>query len=274
MDTKLLLLVLVSSVSCFDMQLNHPSPAELLSDSIELALASCRHQFRWDRWNCPMMHFVLKRSPDAKLDRETAFVRALSTASLIYSYARNCSRGTNETEQCSDERQLELENSAVSFRLDTKGYGSVHNRRAGWMAVQNAVRKHCRCHGVSGSCAMRTCWSTMKNFAEIAAGVKRMYRDAVRLFVDNSGKLNSRNIRIDQLVYIHPSPNYCQCSAARGANVDIDERKSCRNLCRYCGLKVRKQIKIGEQKCNCRFKWCCHVACDKCVETLEELRCQ
>ncbi|XP_058837686.1 protein Wnt-8b [Topomyia yanbarensis] len=209
------------------------------------------------------MQFVSKRYPDARLDRETAFVRALSTAALIYGYARNCSRGTNDTAQCSDERELDLERDDVSFRLDAKGYASVHNRRAGWIAVQNTVRKHCRCHGVSGSCAMRTCWSTMKTFAEIAAGVKRMYRDAVRLFVDNSGKLNSRNIRADQLAYVQPSPDYCQrnvipgwpgmvnrqCSMARGVGVSIDERKSCRNLCRYCGLKrafyMKRELKAN-----------------------------
>ncbi|XP_055643741.1 protein Wnt-8 [Toxorhynchites rutilus septentrionalis] len=244
------------------------------------------------------MQFLAKRKSATNLDREAAFVRAISTASMIYTYARNCSRGTtfercgcrasDGRSHCSVEEQLELDPGDSSSRLDAKGYGNAHNRRAGWVAVQNAVRKHCRCHGISGSCAMRTCWSTMRTFAEIAAGVKQMYVEGVRLFVDNSGKLNSGKIRPDQLVYIHPSPDYCQrdvipgwlgtynrqCSMARGANVRAGERKSCRNLCRQCGLKVRKQTKVEQRKCNCRFNWCCQVICDSCVELVEEHRCQ
>ncbi|XP_055526045.1 protein Wnt-8a [Wyeomyia smithii] len=275
-------------------EFSSPTSTDLLSDSIELALSSCRRQFRWERWNCPTMQFVSRRYPDARLDRETAFVRAISSASLIYTYARNCSRGSeSDSQRCYGERgqdsgSWDSGNNLVKVGLDVKGYGDAHNRRAGWVAIQNAVRKYCRCHGVSGSCAMRTCWSTLKSFATIAAGVKRMYTEAKRLFVDNSGKLNGGRIRPDQLIFVHPSPDYCKrnvipgwsgtfnrfCSLAKGPTVGPEERKSCRNLCRSCGLKVKKHVKEGERKCNCRFNWCCQVTCDKCLETVEEYRCQ
>ncbi|EDS35641.1 Wnt-8c [Culex quinquefasciatus] len=271
----------------------------LVSESIELALTSCRSQFRWERWNCPTMQFLTKRNPAGSLDREAAFVRSISTASLIYTYARNCSRGNSygscgcndmsqNWERCSVQQQLQQDPRELSWKLDAKGYGNAHNRRAGWLAVQSTVRKNCRCHGVSGSCAMRTCWSTMNSFGQIATGVKQMYADGVRLFVDNSGRLNSRKIRPDQLAFTHVSPDYCQrdilsgwpgmvnrpCSMARGENVSEDERKSCRKLCRQCGLKVRPHTKMETRKCNCRFTWCCRVVCDSCVELVEEYRCQ
>ncbi|XP_065075481.1 uncharacterized protein wntD [Ochlerotatus camptorhynchus] len=209
-STSLILLSLLCTARASDISIYQLGP-ELLSNSIELALSSCRSQFRWEPWNCPTMQFLTKRIPTATLDRETAFVRALSTASMIYVYARNCSRGSTldacGCDQCDRETLL-----VEGFdRLDAKGYGNAHNRRAGWVAVRNAVRGNCRCHGVSGSCAMRTCWSTMKTFAAIAAGVKRMYAGSVRLFVDNTGKLNTEKIREDQLAYIHPLSNNATC---------------------------------------------------------------
>ncbi|XP_055587542.1 protein Wnt-8c isoform X2 [Uranotaenia lowii] len=275
------------------------SVTDLLSDSIELSLNSCRSQFKWDRWNCPTIQFLSKRVSGASLDRETAFVHAIGTAAIIYTYARNCSRGQDVgcecdifgSDQCRAEKQLSLEYLGSSdFRLDPKGYGNAHNRRAGWIAVQNAMRKHCRCHGVSGSCAMRTCWSSMRSFAEIATGVKQMYSGANRLFVDNSGHLNSKEIRLDRLAFINDSPDYCRREAVPGwpgmanrqcsvsgpgsdASSQSPRRKACRNLCRQCGLKVRKQTRTEKRKCNCRFNWCCQVVCDSCVELIDEYRC-
>lgn len=82
---------------------------------------------------------------------------------------------------------------------------------------------------------------------------------------------------IGKLAFSEDSPDYCShnltigriCSKRRGADVTPEERRSCRNLCRNCGLKVKRQKKKVTRQCNCRFQWCCTVHCDVC-ETEEE----
>lgn len=47
--------------------------------------------------------------------------------------------------------------------------------------VQDLMRIHCRCHGVSGSCTSQTCWMQIPTFQEVGNALKRKYMDgAVR----------------------------------------------------------------------------------------------
>jgi wnt family len=64
------------------------------------------------------------------------------------------------------------------------------------------MKKICRCHGVSGSCALQTCWQSLNAFTEITNDIKRMYDNSVILKLDNSGNINVKNVREDQLVYL------------------------------------------------------------------------
>lgn len=64
-----------------------------------------------------------------------------------------------------------------------------------------------------------------------------------------------------------------QCSRARNETTSLSERKSCKNLCRSCGLRVRRQTVIRTKRCNCKFEWCCNVTCDICTEKVEEHYC-
>lgn len=119
---------------------------------MEIALENCQKQFQWDKWNCPTKDFLLKRSASV-LDRETAFVQAITTASLVYTVTKNCSRGelvgcgcdvkkVNEDEfiwsGCSDHvDQAEiiaehfLEKKPSKRSLDIYGLAELHNSRAG-----------------------------------------------------------------------------------------------------------------------------------------------
>lgn len=64
------------------------------------------------------------------------------------------------------------------------------------------LRKHCRCHGMSGSCAMQTCLLTVNsNFPEIAAEVRKMYDRSILLSYNNKGKIDT-NLREDAIVYV------------------------------------------------------------------------
>lgn len=41
------------------------------------------------------------------------------------------------------------------------------------------MKMHCRCHGVSGSCELKTCWKFMPTFNEIGNVLKQKYGKAV-----------------------------------------------------------------------------------------------
>lgn len=69
-------------------------------------------------------------------------------------------------------------------------------------AINNSLKKLCRCHGVSGSCALQTCWNSINAFSEITLEIKRMYDNSAVLKLDNLGHVDARNVRDDQLVYI------------------------------------------------------------------------
>ncbi len=54
------------------------------------------------------------------------------------------------------------------------------NYRAGRLALEKSMKRTCKCHGVSGSCATQTCWSTLADFDVVAERLKRQYRKAKR----------------------------------------------------------------------------------------------
>lgn len=174
-------------------------------------------------------------------------------------------------------------------------------------AIKNSLKKLCRCHGVSGSCALQTCWQSINAFPAITSEIKRMYDNSVMLWLDNSGNVDFGNVREDQLVYLVgelievqylfscrdksfnlDSPNYCRpnaipgwkgtigrhCSRAKGSAASTSKRHSCKHLCKSCGYQVRKRQKVVQKKCNYKFRWCCEVTYDVCDETVDEFYCE
>lgn len=57
--------------------------------------------------------------------------------------------------------------------------------------VSSMMRLQCRCHGVSGSCEVKTCWRTMPSFNEIGDTLKDKYRQAVQVSHDTYLSLSS-----------------------------------------------------------------------------------
>lgn len=99
-------------------------------------------------------------------------------------------------------------------------------------AVKRAMRRVCKCHGMSGSCATQTCWLQLENFAIIGNALKKEYRRASRLrdtdaleaasnsvvqLPQEDGEENSiPNVDARRLVYLDPSPNFCLANKTAG----------------------------------------------------------
>ncbi|KAL0197353.1 hypothetical protein M9458_005893, partial [Cirrhinus mrigala] len=48
-------------------------------------------------------------------------------------------------------------------------------------AVKSGLKTTCKCHGVSGSCAVRTCWKQLSPFQDTGHLLKYRYDTAVRV---------------------------------------------------------------------------------------------
>lgn len=86
---------------------------------------------------------------------------------------------------------------------------------------------------------------------------------------------NSNDTR---LVYISDSPNYCKPDTILGITGTLNrecERNSCTKLCSNCGHRKHSVVrKVVNNKCNCKFHWCCKVTCSTCVEKKLVTKCR
>ena len=48
------------------------------------------------------------------------------------------------------------------------------------------MRKECKCHGMSGSCTVKTCWMRLPNFRVVGDNLKDRFDGATRIQVSNS----------------------------------------------------------------------------------------
>lgn len=94
------------------------------------------------------------------------------------------------------------------------------------------MRRVCKCHGMSGSCATQTCWLQLEDFAIIGNALKKEYRRATRLRDTNALEAASNSVMqlpreegeenaiptVDsrRLVYLDPSPNFCFANKTAG----------------------------------------------------------
>ena len=61
--------------------------------------------------------------------------------------------------------------------------------------VQAEMRQECKCHGMSGSCTIKTCWMRLPNFRVIGDNLKERFDGASRVMVSNSvrGSIGNEN---------------------------------------------------------------------------------
>lgn len=144
--------------------------------------------------------------------------------------------------------------------------------------VRLSLKRECKCHGVTGSCNLKTCWRSLAPFSVVGAELKKKYHQAVRVtLVDGvlRGQDNKPVTRKDKkLVFLDSSPDYCVRNKTAGSlgllgrtcrNDDVSKSK-CRSLCNSCNLGHKTAEHTKEVKCRCKFVWCCSVKCKTCTE--------
>lgn len=138
------------------------------------------------------------------------------------------------------------------------------------------MRTECKCHGLSGSCTLRTCWRKMPSFRDVGNRLKERFDGAAKVIPSNDGRRfipEGATIkppgRVD-LVYSEESPDFCRANRKTGSlgtqgrecNATSPGVDGCELLCCGRGYKTRKVLE--KVNCNCVFRWCCEVMCKTC----------
>lgn len=159
-----------------------------------------------------------------------------------------------------------------------------------FQAIKSQTILNCMCHGVTGACIVKTCWTTMASFGAIGSYLRHKYDKGVLVTVDQTdhdlvvadGKYLSRPAR-DDLVFLEESPDYCHPNPNTGSlgtsgrvcenlNKSASGHGSCGILC--CGRGFNTFRIVEEYRCRCKFNWCCDVKCKTCRRTVERRVCK
>lgn len=162
---------------------------------------------------------------------------------------------------------------------------NLHNNEAGRRTVYNLADVACKCHGVSGSCSLKTCWLQLADFRKVGDALKEKYDSAAAMRLNSRGKLVQVNSRFNSpttqdLVYIDPSPDYCVRNESTGSlgtqgrlcNKTSEGMDGCELMC--CGRGYDQFKTVQTERCHCKFHWCCYVKCKKCTEIVDQFVCK
>ena len=150
----------------------------------------------------------------------------------------------------------------------------------------------CKCHGVSGSCTTKTCWTTLPPFRLVGNILKQKYDKPVQVepvrarrtrrpaFLKIKDINNFKKPRPTDMVFLQRSPNYCDRdprvgslgTVGRQCNRTSTGTDSCDLMCCGRGYNTHQYTRIWQ--CNCKFHWCCYVRCNQCSEQTEEYTCK
>ncbi|KAL0196219.1 hypothetical protein M9458_009791, partial [Cirrhinus mrigala] len=136
-------------------------------------------------------------------------------------------------------------------------------------AVAKTMLTDCRCHGVSGSCAVKTCWRSMAAFERVGAYLKERYENSVQVVDRFKRKVRRKDkdhrhvpISKEELIFLNKSPNYClEDRRGRRCNRTSVGPDGCNLLC--CGRGYNTHVVR-------HFVWCCYVRCRRC-ETMNDM---
>lgn len=164
------------------------------------------------------------------------------------------------------------------------------------------MKLKCRCHGVSGSCAMRTCWRELPDIETIGHEIKEKYDDSIQVSVkETKAKPTLRSLKepadshavpTSHLVHLKQSSDYCSFKVnytkgrscvpnavkssfnmpTNGTTVIVNTAlAACEDLCCTGEFTENSHTSIGT--CACRFEWCCEVQCTPCTTITKTYTC-
>ncbi|MFT7800882.1 protein Wnt-5a [Arapaima gigas] len=290
---------------------------QYIGEGAKTGIKECQYQFRNRRWNCSTVDnsSVFGRVMQIG-SRETAFTYAISAAGVVNAVSRACREGELSSCGCSraarpkdlprdwlwggcgdnlnygyrfskefvDAREREKTYQKGSYE-SARLLMNLHNNEAGRRAVSDLAHVSCKCHGVSGSCSLKTCWLQLADFRKVGDALKEKYDSATVMKLNSRGKLVQVNNKFNSptnndLIYIDQSPDYCVSNESTGSlgttgrlcNKTSEGMDGCELMC--CGRGYDQYKAQVVERCHCKFHWCCYVKCKKCTKVVDQFVCK
>uniref|UniRef100_A0A452SZE2 Protein Wnt n=1 Tax=Ursus maritimus TaxID=29073 RepID=A0A452SZE2_URSMA len=255
-----------------------------VAEGIKISIEECQHQFRGRRWNCTTVNNSLAIFGPVldKATRESAFVHAIASAGVAFAVTRSCAEGSAAICGCSSRHQgspgegwkwggcsedIEFGGmvsrefaDARENRPDARSAMNRHNNEAGRQAIASHLPLKCKCHGLSGSCEVKTCWWSQPDFRAIGDFLKDKYDSASEMVVEkhreSRGWVETLRPRYTyfkvpterDLVYYEASPNFCEPNPETGSFGTRD--RTC-NFCLGKGRGAQQQRGLDPEAWLC-----------------------
>ncbi|XP_076158790.1 protein Wnt-6-like [Alosa pseudoharengus] len=299
---------------------SQPEIVQEVVKGARMGMRECQHQFHQHRWNCTNQSKSLAKILQQDI-REAAFVYAITAAGVVHAVTQACSMGDLlqcgcitsrgppaadhhpttpltpalaqegpwEWGGCGDDVEFGYQISRQFTdsrrrrgKSDIRTLIDLHNNEAGRLAVSSFMRVECKCHGLSGSCTLRSCWRKIPLFRQTGDWLLERFKTAVQVMGSNDGKSliplhpGAPPIQPHDLIYSAESPDFCLanrrlgsegtqgrvCNGTSTGPVASDGPGACDSLC--CGRGHQEHTLVYEENCVCRFHWCCVVQCQRC----------
>ncbi|XP_017670089.1 PREDICTED: protein Wnt-4-like [Lepidothrix coronata] len=181
---------------------------DAVRQGVELAVQECQYQFHSRCWNCSTLKGLQVFGKVAvQSTREAGFIHAISAAGIAFAVTCACSHG--EMEKCGCDRKVRgasPEGFQWSGCSDNLSYGlafsqafvgnpershgvsssqalmNLHNNEAGRKDLLTHMKVECKCHGVSGSCEVCTCWKVIPSFRKVGNILKEKFEGATEVY--------------------------------------------------------------------------------------------
>jgi len=155
-----------------------------------------------------------------------------------------------------------------------------------FQSIRNYMRTVCKCHGMSGSCTLKTCWRKLPIFRDVGNRLKDKFDGAAKMMAGNDGRgfipegISIKPPGREDLVYSEESSDFCQANKRTGSigtsgrecNATSMGTDGCELLC--CGRGYTTEKIVEKRYCKCRFQYCCEVLCETCMIKREFHRCR
>ncbi|CAB1424766.1 unnamed protein product [Pleuronectes platessa] len=297
---------------------SRPDAIIVIGEGAQMGINECQFQFKNGRWNCSALGERTVFGKELKVgSKEAAFTYAIIAAGVAHAITAACTQGNLSDCSCDKEKQgfyskdqgwkwggcsadisyglgfSKVFIDAREVKQNARTLMNLHNNEVGRKVLEKNMRLECKCHGVSGSCTTKTCWTTLPKFREVGYLLKEKYAHAVHVetvkasrhkrpkFLKIKKPHSYRKPMDSDLVYIDRSPNYCEADHVTGSlgtlgrvcnKTMMQHISGCDLMCCGRGYNTHQYSRVWQ--CNCKFLWCCYVKCNTCSERTEVYTCK